>query len=395
VLPVIAIKVMSFLEQAEEEPARVRLLGLVFSSGIISAFLVLAIVVLAVRAAGESVGWGFQFQYPGFIIVMSVIVLLLALSLFGLFYFSFDAGQAKLDQLAQREGLSGSFFKGVLATTLSTPCTAPFLGTALGFAFAQPAWVVLGIFFLSGLGMSLPYVILTAFPALMKRLPKPGDWMEKFKESMGFVLLATVIWLLSILGSQVGAGGVMWVSFFLLAVSLSAWIVGRFTDLASSSARKLKVWAVAIAISGAGFYLCVMQQPVLMASLSGQALPKEKIAWQPFSKAALESSVEAGNTVFLDFTADWCLTCKANESLFLNSDSVVGKMKELNVLTMKADWTSKNPEITTMLSGFKRSGVPLYVVYSPGKLDNPQVLPEIISEQIVLDALQKAGPSSL
>lgn len=394
VLPVIAIKVMSLIEQADEEPARVKILGAVFSAGIVSAFLVLAALVLLVRAAGESVGWGFQFQYPGFIIAMCVIVLLLSLSLFGLFYFSFSAGQDKLDRLSQKEGLTGSFFKGVLATTLSTPCTAPFLGTALGFAFSQPAWVVLGIFFASGLGMSLPYLVLTAFPALMKRIPRPGAWMEKFKESMGFILLGTVIWLLGVLGSQVGESGVMWTSFFLLTVSLSAWMVGRFIDLSSSRTRKVKIWTLALLVSLAGFYLCIWQQPVLMSSLdAAEARTGDEIDWQPFSKAALESALAEGKTVFLDFTADWCLTCKAYEKTAISTRPVIEKMKELKVLPMQADWTKRDPEITEALARFKRSGVPLYVVYPAAHPDKPLTLPDFVTTEIVLDYLEKAGPS--
>ncbi|MEZ4534796.1 MAG: thioredoxin family protein [Cyanobacteriota/Melainabacteria group bacterium] len=408
VLPVIAIKVMSFMEQADEEPARVRNLGLVFTAGIISAFMALALIVLTVRAAGQSVGWGFQFQYPGFVIGMCVIVLLLSLSLFGLFYLSFSAGQDELDQLASREGYLGTFFKGVLATTLSTPCTAPFLGAALGFAFAQPPWVVLGIFFASGLGMALPYVVLTAQPQWMKFMPKPGVWMEKFKESMGFVMLATMIWLLGVLASQVGSEGVMWTSFFLLTVALSAWIVSRFTDLGSSSAQKAKVWSVATLVTGLGFYLFIWLQPSIMLGIAGDptnvggsALQKnvstvagDGTVWQPFSIEGLNKALNEGKTVFLDFTADWCLTCKVNEKTVIDTEPVKKKFKELNVLTMKADWTNRDPDITKLLARFQRSGVPLYVVFPSGRPNEPNPLPDgILTTDTVLKALDQAGPS--
>lgn len=408
VLPVIAIKVMSFMEQADEEPARVRNLGLVFTAGIISAFMALALIVLAVRAAGQSVGWGFQFQYPGFVIGMCVIVLLLSLSLFGLFYVSFSAGQDELDQLASKEGYLGTFFKGVLATTLSTPCTAPFLGAALGFAFAQPPWVVLGIFFASGLGMSLPYVVLTAQPRWMKFMPKPGVWMEKFKESMGFVMLATVIWLLGVLASQVGSEGVMWTSFFLLTVALSAWIVSRFTDLGSSSAQKAKVWAMASLVSGLGFYVFIWTQPSILLGITGDTaavvgsgvqktvspVSGEGIVWQPFSIEGLNKALNDGKTVFLDFTADWCLTCKVNEKTVIGTEPVKKKFKELNVVTMKADWTNRDPDITKLLARFQRSGVPLYVVFPSGRPNEPDPLPDgILTTDTVLKALDRAGPS--
>lgn len=397
VLPVIAIKIMSFLEQADEEPGRVRVLGLVFTAGIISAFMVLAGIVLAIRGAGQSVGWGFQFQYPGFIIGMCVIVLLLSLSLFGLFYINPPAGQDGIDKLASREGMAGTFFKGVLATTLSTPCTAPFLGAALGFAFAQPAWVVAGIFFASGLGMSLPYIVLTAQPKWMKFMPKPGAWMEKFKESMGFVMLATLVWLLGVLASQIGSEGVMWTSFFLLSLALSTWIVSSFTDLTSETPKKIKVWSIAILVSIAGLYLFVIQQPVIMQGLAGNTSKKvviEDSFWKPFSVSALDKAIADKQTVFLDFTADWCLTCKVNEKTVIGTEAIRDKIKALKVVPMKADWTNKDPDITKMLSAFGRSGVPLYVIYPAGKPSDAEALPDgLLTQQMVIDALDRAGPS--
>ncbi|MDX2107875.1 MAG: protein-disulfide reductase DsbD family protein [Candidatus Melainabacteria bacterium] len=397
VLPVIAIKILSFMEQADESPARVRQLGLVFSSGVISAFLALALVVVAIRAAGNSVGWGTQFQNPLFLIVMCVIVLILALSLFGLFYFSFDAGQDKLDTLAKREGMVGTFFKGVLATTLSTPCTAPFLGAAMGFAFAQSNLVVIGIFFAAGLGMSLPYIVLTAKPDWMKFLPKPGAWMEKFKESMGFVLLGTVVWLLSVLSSQVGSEGIMWVSFFLLAVSLSSWISGRFIDLSSSTKRKIVVLSISLAISLIAGYICLIDKPIVMSALQGKPIYKsggseansEGSNWILFTPERLDQELAKKQTILLDFTADWCLTCKMNETLILNSAVVKKTIKDKGIITIKADWTRGDIEITKLLKKFKRSGVPLYVVYPKGDANNPIVLPEILTEQLLLDALNK------
>lgn len=403
VLPVISIKILSFMEQANESPAKVRNLGLVFSAGIISAFMVLAAVVLAIRAAGNTVGWGFQFQYPGFVIVMCVIVLLLAMSLFGVFYVSFNAGQQKLDSLASKEGYGGTFFKGVLATTLSTPCTAPFLGTALGFAFAQPDWVVCSIFFAAGLGMSLPYIVLTMQPAWMKSLPKPGVWMEKFKESMGFLLVATVVWLLSVLDGQVGATGTMLTGMFLVVVALAAWVVGRFTDLTSTTDRKVKVYGVAAAITLAGLYICILSQPSLMLPLEGKAVAQssskgepvveDAIPWKPFTQAALDAAIKDGKTVFVDFTADWCLTCKTNEKLFLNTKEVADKVKELNIVPLKADWTLQDADITRLLKRFNRAGVPLYTVFPSADPTKPIRLPEVVTKEMLLGALDKGGKS--
>ncbi len=394
VLPVIAIKVLSFFEQARDEPARVRLLGLTFTAGIISSFLVLAAIVIAIQATGRTVGWGFQFQYPGFLIAMSALVLLFAMSLFGLFYVSVP-GQTKVDQLANKEGYSGTFFKGVLATILSTPCTAPFLGTALGFAFAQPWWTVTLIFFTIGLGMSLPYLVLTAKPEWMRFMPKPGVWMEKFKESLGFVLLATVAWLLGVLGSELGIEGIIGTTYFLIALAFAAWIVGRFTDLTSEQGRKVIVYSLAAAIVAASFYFFVYPLPGI--GLKTQPVAKSDaespIKWQPFTVEALDKALAEHKTVLLDFTADWCLTCKFNEKTVLESEPVVEKIKALNVVPMKADWTVQDPTITQLLNKFNRSGVPLYVIFPAGKQTQPIVLPEVINQQMMLEKLEEAGRS--
>lgn len=394
VLPVIAIKVLSFFEQARDEPARVRLMGLTFTAGIISSFMVLAGVVIALQATGRSVGWGFQFQYPGFLIAMSALVLLFAMSLFGLFYVSVPGG-SKVDELANKEGYSGTFFKGVLATILSTPCTAPFLGTALGFAFAQPWWTVALIFFTIGLGMSLPYLLLTAKPEWMKFMPKPGVWMEKFKESLGFVLLATVAWLLGVLGSELGIEGIIGTTYFLIALAFAAWIVGRFTDLTTEQGRKITIYSIAAIIVAGAFYKFVFPLP----GIGMKAQPVEKadadspIKWQPFSVDALDKELSAHKTVLLDFTADWCLTCKFNEMNVLNSAPVIEKIKALNVVPMQADWTVQDPKITALLNKFNRSGVPLYVIFPASKPNSPIVLPEVINQQMVLEKLDQAGKS--
>lgn len=394
VLPVIAIKVLSFFEQARDEPARVRMLGLTFTAGIISSFMVLAGIVIAIQATGRSVGWGFQFQYPGFLIAMAALVLLFAMSLFGLFYVSVPGG-SKVDELANKEGYTGTFFKGVLATILSTPCTAPFLGTALGFAFAQPWWTVALIFFTIGLGMSLPYLILTAKPDWMKFMPKPGAWMENFKESLGFILLATVAWLLSVLGNELGIEGIIATTYFLIALAFAGWLVGRFIDLSSEPGRKIIVYSIATAVVAAAFYLFVYPLPGIGSAAQpvGKANDDSPIKWQPFTVERLDKALADRKTVLLDFTADWCLTCKANEKLVLNSAPVVQKIKALDVVPIQADWTVQDTKITQLLNKFNRSGVPLYVIFPAGKPTQPIVLPEVINQQMILEKLDEAGKS--
>ncbi len=400
VLPVISIKVLSLVGQSGADPKRVFHLGLAFSAGIVGSFMALAALVVALQQAGQSVGWGFQFQHPLFLVAMSAVVLLLSLSLFGLFYVPVPAGQSEIDKLAGGEGLGGSFFKGVLATVLATPCTAPFLGTAVGFAFTQSWLVILAVFFTVAVGMAFPYVILTAKPGWMRYIPKPGVWMEKFKEAMGFVLLATVVWLLWILGKQVGLDATMWTAGFLTALAFAAWLIGRFTDLASSQRRVVWVWASATSIVCAAFCVCIVSVPGLgqpapqvVESASAHVADERGIQWQPFDLQTLNSSLAAGKTVFVDFTADWCLTCKANEQAVINTQPVIDKLRALNVVTIKADWTKQDESISRLLSKFGRSGVPLYVIFPGTRPTEPIVLPEIITRGLVLKKLDEAGPS--
>lgn len=401
VLPVIAIKIMSLMEQAKDQPTRIRVHGMTFSAGILSTFMSLALLVSIVKGTGQSIGWGFQFQYPPFIIFMSVVVLLFSLSLFGLFYVNISTGQEKLDRLSRSEGLPGTFFKGVLATTLSTPCTAPFLGTALGFAFSQSYIEIAAIFLACGLGMSSPYLLLCLNPDWIKYLPTPGAWMEKLKESLGFILLGTLLWLLSILNSQLGPEVLFKTCTFLLFVAFSSWIVGRFTDLSTSPLKKLLVWAISFAISGSALYVCLLKDFAILSSSNEKKVnfdqtknTKDSIEWKPFSVAALTQSLKEGKTVFIDFTADWCLTCKANEATVLKDRKVTQKLKELGVVPMKADWTNQNAEITRMLKRFNRSGVPLYVIYPAKSPEHPLKLPDgIITTQQFLSSLKEAGPS--
>lgn len=410
VLPVISIKVLSFMQQAGEDPKRVFQLGLTFTAGIVSSFMALAAVIILFQQAGQRVGWGFQFQYPIFLVLMSCVILFFALSMFGLFYIQVTAGQSQVDKLASKEGLAGTFFKGVLATILSTPCTAPALGTALGFAFTQPWWVICLVFFTISIGMSFPYVILTANPGWMKYIPKPGVWMEKFKEGMGFLMLATVIWLLYVLAQQVGINAALATAGFLVVLSFAVWVVGRFTDLTTARNRKMVVYAIACGIITVGVKFLLMPYPQLLSTTAAVATPenagsvgsatsipvqesKDGLNWEPFTIAALDRNIAAGKTVFLDFTADWCLTCKVNESQVINTPPVIEKLKSLKVVTMKADWTRQDSQITALLNKFGRSGVPLYVVFPAGKSTQPIVLPEVITQQIVLENLDKADAS--
>lgn len=395
VLPVISIKIFSLVQQAGDDPKKVFQHGLTFAAGILMSFLALGGLVIALQGAGQKIGWGFQFQYPIFIMGMASVVTVFALSMFGVFYIDLG-GQKEIDKLASSEGLTGTFFKGVLATVLSTPCTAPFLGTALGFAFAQPWWEILAIFSTIAIGMASPYLVLAMKPNWMKFMPKPGTWMERFKESLGFLLLATTVWLISVLTGLVDPDAVVAAVSFLLVLSLCSWIVGSFINLSSSTQRKFTVWAIAIAFGAAGYWFFIKPFPELLGTKATigltKAPPKDGIQWQKFTQSDLDKLLSENKTVFIDFTAKWCLTCKANEATIIDTAPVRDKFKALNVVPLKADWTAQDPEISDLLRSFGRSGVPVYVIYAAGS-KTPVVLPEALNQQIVLEALDKAGPS--
>ncbi len=330
---------------------------------------------------------------------MSSLVLLFALSLFGMFDFSFSPGQKTVNNLAGQEGIIGDFFKGVLATILSTPCTAPFLGTALGFAFVEPWIVTLTIFLAIGVGMCSPYLILIFAPGYLKFLPKPGDWMTKLKEAAGFILLATVIWLVSILYYQVPSALVIAFMYFLLTIPFAIWLIHSFTNLASSNRHLLTVRSLAsLCILCSAYFFIYTNKDLLSASTKDDTTANSssnQISNNPesFDLQKLDNALNNGKTVFLDFTAKWCLTCQLNENTVINTKEVQNKLHSLNVLFLKADWTRQDPSVTKLLRKFERSGVPLYVIF-PGKSpDKPIVLPELITKEMVLNKLDEAGPS--
>ena len=398
VLPVIALKIFGLVKMAGDDRTRVKKLGWSFSLGILVSFLLLALFVIILQTAGQRVGWGFQFQEPLFVIVMATIVFAFGLSLFGVYEIRLPAkaieGVGNVLQKHEAEtGYGPSFFEGVFATILATPCTAPFLGAALGFAFAQPWWGILLIFTTVAVGMALPYILLTAKPSWMKFLPKPGAWMETAKQFMGFLMMATMLWLLYVLGKQLGMEAVVWTGGFLLMVGIACWIIGRFLTLSSSRLRAVVVWAIAALIVVSGWWGLLgdvmTARDILEAGVPAETVKTSGngIAWEPFDKSRLESLLNANSAVFIDFTAEWCLTCKVNEKTVLSDPEVISRIKESGIVPIRADWTNRNPEITSLLSKFGRSGVPLYVVFPQGKPREPIVLPEVITKSILLDAV--------
>ena len=386
VLPVISLKIFSFIAQAGESPQRIFRHGLAFAAGIFAWFLGLGVLVIALKAGGSQVTWGaFQFQNPWFVVGLSVLVFLFALNLFGVFEITLPGSAANsLDHTASRGGYAGSFFQGLFATLLATPCTAPFLGSALGFAFGQNAPVILAMFASVALGMSLPYLLLSARPGWRKWIPKPGMWMERFKQFMGFPLLATNIWLFWVLQVQQGSDASLALLALLLLFGFAAWVYGAVRH----SSDRLFVTLILLL----GVLLSVGLEvllPRMVKRVHEVDVPEIRngIDWVSFSPSNLDALRAEGKPVFLDFTASWCLTCQFNEKTAINVPAVRTVIKQKGITAMKGDWTNSDPAITAALKSFGRVGVPLAVYYPPGKGSEPIVLPELLTEKIVLDVI--------
>ncbi len=387
VLPVLSIKIMGFVNQAHEKHSKSWQHGVVFTLGVLVSFWILAGIILILKAGGTQLGWGFQLQSPVFLIILSAFMFLFGLSMFGVF--EIGTSMTTIGGKTQgRNGLAGSFLSGVTATIVATPCTAPFMGPALGFALTQPAYVSLLVFTFIGLGMSAPYVLLTSIPALLKFVPKPGRWMETMKQFMGFLLVATVIWLLWVLGIQAGSNVVALVLFVLLVTSIGAWIYGRWGHLAMpKKTRVVSTVIAAILIISANAY-AVVNVDTYAVNTTHTATAGEGIEWKPYFEEAVEQAKKSGNPVFIDFTAAWCLSCQVNEQIAFSSEEVQNRFRELNIQSFKADWTSHDEKITRALAKYGRNSVPLYVLHSGNYNDEPRILPEIITPGIILDALK-------
>ncbi len=374
VLPVLSLKVLGFVEQANEEGTKPILHGLVFSLGVILSFWAIAGALLALRATGEQVGWGFQLQNPLFVSALAILFLLIALNLFGVF--EVGEGLTTLGDAAEgKSGFTGSFTSGVLATLVATPCTAPFMGSAVGFTLNQPALISLAVFTAVGVGMAFPYLVLTGSPALLKFVPRPGAWMEGFKQFLAFPMLLTAAWLCSVVGSQTDNEGVFPLLAALVAVALAGWVYGRWGSSLEVKPRRI---GQAITVALLAFSLN------LVAGIGKES----GIQWEPYSPQLVTELQQSEEPFFIDFTADWCLSCKANERIALSSSKVIDRLQKLEVRTLKADWTDRNEEITQALARFGRNGVPLYVLY-PGGGREPVVLPEVILPSTVLEALEQ------
>ncbi len=392
VLPVISLKVLSFINNSTQSPAKIRLSGIAFTIGVVISLLILATFVVLVQATGKFAGWGIQFQNPIFLVLITTLVTIISLNLFGLFEVSISGKTIdKAATLASKQSLSGSFFHGALIVILATPCTAPFLGAALGYAFTQPPLKIFAIFFSIALGLSLPYLGICLIPSTSKILPRPGKWMERFKILMGFPMLATAIWLVSILFAHYGSETV-WVEIFLLILSLAFWLFGEFYQRSSKIFSGLIIPIILIV----GGYLYALEYELNWRhpeQLKTSSIHPSKygINWQLWSPEAVNNAIKDGKIVFVDFTADWCLTCKANYKTSIDIPSVSQKLKEIGAVAFIADYTLKDERILVEFKKYNRAGVPLVLVYPKNNPSEPIVLPEVLTPSIVLDALNKAA----
>lgn len=382
VFPVLSIKILGFAKQGDEHASSIRNHGFVFAMGVILSFLVLAGLLLGLRAAGSQIGWGFQLQSPLFVAGMAFLFFAIGLNLLGVFEiagFSISGTGSSNTGTFRR-----SFFDGVLATLIATPCTAPFMGAALGAAVILPTVQALLIFVALGVGMALPYVVLSMMPALIQRLPKPGPWMETLKQILAFPMIATTIWLVWVFGNQTGVDGTALLLFGLLMLALALWILGRWPAIQLSSKTRLISRTIALLI-----FALSLGSVYAGAENRSEARAESEVSdagWQPFSQVSIDEIKSTGQPVFIDFTAAWCLTCQVNKRTTLNNASVLAAFEQKGVSLFQADWTNRDAEITTALDALGRSGVPVYVLYD-GTSEQPKILPEILTESIVLEAL--------
>ena len=384
VFPVISLKILGFAKKAGEQPRIMRRHGGLFAAGVLVSFWVLAGLLLALRAAGESIGWGFQLQSPGFIAMMALLFVGIGLNLSGLF--ELGMGMTTVGNSVQQKasGYGESFLTGVLATIVATPCTAPFMGAALGVALTMSPLASMSIFTALGAGMAAPYMVLSSVPALLRRLPKPGPWMETVKQLLAFPMFATALWLVWVFGQQVSIDGVAMLLGAFLLLALAGWVLGRWPAMQVEGRAWVASRAVVTTVVAGALALALLGAGTQTAA--SDAAGAAEANWQSFSTAQVDALRTEGTPVFIDFTAAWCLTCQVNKRTTLSTEAVQQAFADKSVTLVRADWTSRDSEITEALASFNRSGVPLYVLY-PGDGGEPVVLPEVLTPQIVLDAL--------
>ena len=376
VFPILSIKILSFIEQSQGSKEKLFHHGLVFSAGVLTTFLAVSALLIFLRASGEAIGWGYQLQSPWVVSLLIYLFVVIGIVFMGNIVLGSSFGN--LGTLVQNQkDLTSSFFTGVLAVVVASPCTAPFMGPALGLALLQPGLKSILIFLALGIGFSLPYLILSIYPQLLSKLPKPGEWMQTLKQIMAFPMWASALWLAWVLSSQVDMQSVFAVLLGALLIALGLWLLEKTQNSASILRRVTLIFSLGLMIFSIW----------LLPIASDNNSPSLKNEENAFSVQKLNSLRSEQKMVFLNFTADWCITCKVNEAIALNQDKVKRVLDEKNIIYLKADWTRKDPEIASMLASYGRTGVPLYLLF-PSQGD-PIILPELLTEDLLLDFLKE------
>lgn len=400
VLPVLALKAFHAVEHSKHDARMRRMHGWAYTAGTVSFFVAFALVLVAIKASGKRLGWGMQFQHAPFVGIMTAIVFAFALNALGVFEILISAQGKEGEQ----DKVWGSVVNGWFAAIMSTPCSAPFLGTASAFALAgdTPGWKTVLVFATIGFGLAIPYLLLTQIPGVGKLLPRPGAWMETLKQLMGFTLLGTAIWLFRTFQLQVTPESANWFLFFLLALGVALWAGHRFGGIDRTPVRQWVVRIVSIAGVALAYKTMVsFDRPVVVTAVTAEGAGPAKvtcldpvvkdghIAWAAYDKKRLEGEKLQNRPVFMDFTAEWCASCKANEKAFLETELVRSTLQKTGILPMKADMTNENNELDALLDKLGRNGIPVYVIWFPdGTYD---LLPITITAEMVSSHLEEAA----
>lgn len=391
VLPVLSLKLFSLINQAGESRKRLMALGFSTTAGILVSFWILAAIISGIKAGGGAAGWGMQFQSAGFIAFMVVILAAFAMSFFGVFEVWLPWGATtRMDEAGRKAGLDGAFFTGALLVLLSTPCSAPLLGTAMGFAFTASTPVLFLFFTAAGVGLALPYLLVSFFPKILNVLPKPGAWMVTLQKVMGVLLLATVAWLLWVVNEQAGATGVLLFAAVAAVAIACSFAMGKIAPPGVAFVREVGVFAASAVILAALWFAAIAPKYESVVTERFEARMAEQMlegGWYRYSEELIAEFAKAGRTVFIDATADWCLTCKANEAAVLSGSEFLRKMDSAGVARVKADWTRETPEVNALLKSLGKSGVPAYAIYPYGDASKKIVFPEILTTNGILEKL--------
>ncbi|MBM0742047.1 thioredoxin family protein [Phormidium sp. CLA17] len=394
VFPVLSLKVLTIAQQAQQNPRQARFSGLAFTTGVLASFGLIAGALLILRSLGQEIGWGFQLQAPVFVLLMAYVLFAVGLSLSGVF--TVGASIMGLGHsLTAKPGYSGEFFTGVLATVMATPCTAPFMATAVSVALVQPTPVAIAILLTLGLGLALPYLVISLTPALRRFLPKPGAWMETLQQILAFPMYGAVAWLVWVLTLQVGTNGLAIALVGIILIGFAAWLHQK-TQVARSVWRRVglvgSLAAIAIVLT-----LTPLVNSSVPSSSSTQSVDPSSAnssVWAAYTPSQLDQLRQSKQPVFINYTAAWCITCLVNERIALSQPEVLAAFQQKGVALVKADWTNRNAEITQSLSKFGRSGVPLYVLYPNGlEQSEPVILPQVLTPDLVRDAVASVSVS--